>query len=44
MAKTDSDMLTLTDERGQVANITIVDVDPSNGAIHVIDTMKLPAI
>ncbi len=43
MAKYDGDMITLTDERGQVANITIADVAQSNGVIHVIDTVMLPA-
>lgn len=43
IAKAKGDMLTLTDERGQVANITIADVDQSNGVIHVIDTVMLPA-
>jgi len=33
----------LTDERGQVATITIADVMQSNGVIHVIDTVMLPA-
>jgi len=33
----------LTDERGQVATITIADVMQSNGVIHVIDTVILPA-
>ena len=35
--------ITLTDEQGQVATITIADVDQSNGVIHVIDTVMLPA-
>ena len=43
MAKYDGDMITLTDERGQVATITIADVMQSNGVIHVIDTVMLPA-
>ena len=37
-------MVTLTDERGQVATVTIADVDQSNGVIHVIDTVVLPAM
>lgn len=43
MAKYEGDKITLTDERGQVANITIADVKQSNGVIHVIDTVMLPA-
>ena len=43
MAKYEGDMITLTDERGQVATITIADVMQSNGVIHVIDTVMLPA-
>ena len=42
-AQLDGDMVTLTDERGQVATVTIADVDQSNGVIHVIDTVLLPA-
>ncbi|KRS14613.1 fasciclin [Roseovarius atlanticus] len=33
----------LEDERGRVANVTIADVEQSNGVIHVIDTVMLPA-
>ncbi len=33
----------LTDEAGNVANVTIADVIQSNGVIHVIDTVMLPA-
>lgn len=43
LAKYEGDMITLTDERGQVATITIADVMQSNGVIHVIDTVMLPA-
>jgi transforming growth factor-beta-induced protein len=43
MAKYEGDKITLTDERGNVANITIADVMQSNGVIHVIDTVMLPA-
>jgi uncharacterized surface protein with fasciclin (FAS1) repeats len=32
----------LTDEMGNVANVTIADVKQSNGVIHVIDTVMLP--
>ena len=38
------DKITLTDERGQTATVTIADVDQSNGVIHVIDTVMLPAV
>jgi uncharacterized surface protein with fasciclin (FAS1) repeats len=34
--------IVLTDEKGQVANITTYDVYQSNGVIHVIDTVVLP--
>ena len=34
--------LTLTDDKGDVATITIADVFQSNGVIHVIDTVMLP--
>ena len=37
------DKITLTDENGTVATVTIADVDQSNGVIHVIDTVLLPA-
>ncbi len=42
-AKTAGDKITLTDEKGQVATVTIADVKQSNGVIHVIDTVLLPA-
>ncbi|MBV9836427.1 MAG: fasciclin domain-containing protein [Alphaproteobacteria bacterium] len=35
-------VITLTDENGGVANVTIADVQQSNGVIHVIDTVLLP--
>lgn len=35
-------MVTLTDETGGVANVTIADVVQSNGVIHVIDKVLLP--
>jgi len=41
-AKMDGDKITLTDENGGVANVTIADVDQSNGVIHVIDKVLLP--
>ncbi len=34
--------ITLTDENGGVASVTIADVQQSNGVIHVIDTVVLP--
>lgn len=37
------DMITITDERGQVATVTQADVFQSNGVVHVIDTVMLPA-
>ena len=42
-AKMDGDMITLTDENGRTATVTIADVKQSNGVIHVIDTVLLPA-
>jgi len=36
------DKITLTDENGSVATVTIADVKQSNGVIHVIDTVILP--
>jgi uncharacterized surface protein with fasciclin (FAS1) repeats len=41
-AKMDGDSITLTDENGNVATVTIADVDQSNGVIHVIDKVLLP--
>lgn len=35
-------MVTLTDETGGMANVTIADVMQSNGVIHVIDKVLLP--
>ena len=34
--------VTITDETGGVANVTIADVIQSNGVIHVIDKVLLP--
>ena len=34
--------ITVTDEKGGVANVTIADVKQSNGVIHVIDKVLLP--
>ena len=42
IAKKNGDMLTLTDETGHTATVTIADVTQSNGVIHVIDTVLLP--
>ena len=42
-AQMDGDTITLTDETGGVATVTIADVDQSNGVIHVIDKVLLPA-
>ncbi|CCV03886.1 conserved exported hypothetical protein [Mesorhizobium metallidurans STM 2683] len=40
--KTDGGKVTVTDENGTVANVTIADVEQSNGVIHVIDKVLLP--
>lgn len=34
--------VTITDAKGNVANVTIADVRQSNGVIHVIDTVLMP--
>ncbi|TNC74637.1 fasciclin domain-containing protein [Rubellimicrobium roseum] len=36
-------MVMLTDEQGRMSTVTIADVDQSNGVIHVIDDVILPA-
>jgi uncharacterized surface protein with fasciclin (FAS1) repeats len=36
------DQITLTDEKGGAANVTIANMFQSNGVIHVIDTVLLP--
>jgi uncharacterized surface protein with fasciclin (FAS1) repeats len=41
-AKLGGEKITLTDENGDVATVTIADVQQSNGVIHVIDTVMLP--
>lgn len=41
-AKMDGDKITLTDENGGIATVTIADVKQSNGVIHVIDKVLLP--
>ncbi len=38
----DASGVTLQDERGRIANVTIADVRQSNGVIHVIDRVILP--
>ena len=43
-ARYSGDMITLTDGQGQVATVTVADVKQSNGVIHVIDTVMLPAV
>ncbi len=42
IAKMADGHLTLTDENGGVATVTIADVKQSNGVIHVIDAVLLP--
>jgi uncharacterized surface protein with fasciclin (FAS1) repeats len=42
IAKMKNGKLTLTDENGGVATVTIADVNQSNGVIHVIDHVLLP--
>lgn len=42
-AKYVGDTITLTDERGRTADVTIADVKQSNGVIHVINSVLLPA-
>ena len=39
----DGDTIMLKDERGRTINVTIADVDQSNGVIHVVDNVILPA-
>lgn len=43
-ASYEGDMVKLTDEAGNVATVTMADVKQSNGVIHVIDTVMLPAM
>jgi uncharacterized surface protein with fasciclin (FAS1) repeats len=42
--KADGGAVTVTDENGTVANVTIPDVIQSNGVIHVIDAVLTPAM
>jgi uncharacterized surface protein with fasciclin (FAS1) repeats len=37
------DMIMLEDEQGQTIIVTIADVKQSNGVIHVVNTVILPA-
>ncbi len=41
-AKRDGDKITLTDEKGGVATVTVADLKTSNGVIHVVDAVLLP--
>jgi uncharacterized surface protein with fasciclin (FAS1) repeats len=41
-AKYEGDKVMVVDENGTVANVTIANVDQSNGVIHVIDAVLLP--
>ncbi|WP_269930942.1 fasciclin domain-containing protein [Aminobacter sp. HY435] len=41
-AKYDGDKVMIEDENGNVANVTIANVEQSNGVIHVIDKVLLP--
>jgi uncharacterized surface protein with fasciclin (FAS1) repeats len=40
----EGDKIMIKDGMGNVANVTIADVKQSNGVIHVIDTVLLPAM
>jgi uncharacterized surface protein with fasciclin (FAS1) repeats len=40
--KADGEKIMIEDETGGVANVTIADVDQSNGVIHVVDKVLLP--
>lgn len=40
----EGDQIMITDENGTTANVTIADVKQSNGVIHVIDAVLLPAM
>ncbi len=43
-AKYEGDKIMIEDGQGNVANVTIADVKQSNGVIHVIDKVLLPAM
>jgi uncharacterized surface protein with fasciclin (FAS1) repeats len=43
-AMMDGDKIQIKDEQNNVATVTIADVKQSNGVIHVIDTVLLPAM
>jgi uncharacterized surface protein with fasciclin (FAS1) repeats len=43
-AMTDGGRIMIQDGEGNVATVTIADVKQSNGVIHVIDTVLLPAM
>jgi uncharacterized surface protein with fasciclin (FAS1) repeats len=43
-ARYEGDKITIEDGQGNIANVTIADVKQSNGVIHVIDTVLLPAM
>jgi uncharacterized surface protein with fasciclin (FAS1) repeats len=42
VAKADGGKVTVTDAKGNVANVTIADVRQSNGVIHVVDKVLMP--
>lgn len=42
VATLDGDTVTLTDAKGNTARVETVDIDASNGVVHVIDTVVLP--
>lgn len=42
-ATMDGGMIRIADENGRVATVTVADVDQSNGVVHVIDRVILPA-
>ena len=42
-ARMDGKMLMLTDAKGGMSTVTIADVRQSNGVIHVVDTVLMPA-
>jgi len=44
VVKADGGVVTITDGMGNVATVTVADVMQSNGVIHVIDTVLLPAM